>query len=141
MAKKLNDSITAKLGNFFEVENEEKKTGEKNQVKWQKDKYILVHVKYADFNDTVQWLLTEKEYEKLVDVSLTKTIGKYLEKGKLYALTIGKCSRYIVKIQNLRKHELVIAVGVSKALNFMDRAEKHPASIVKLKKSLFGLFG
>jgi len=141
MAKKLDDSIQAKLGNFFEVENEEKRTGQKNQVKWQKDKYILVHVKYADFNDTAQWLLTENEYEKLVDVSLTKTIGKYLEKGKLYGLTIGKCARYIVKIQNLKKQELVIAVGVNKTFYFQERAKKHPASIVKLKKSLFSIFG
>lgn len=141
MAQKLDTSITAKLGNCFEVVNEEKKTGNKNKVKWQKDKYILVHVKHADTEKISQWLFTEQEFSKLVSVGMTKTLGKYIDKGKLYVMSIGKCTRYIVKVQNLTKEEMVIAVGVGKAKLLSDRADDHPASIVKLKKSLFGLFG
>ena len=141
MAQKLDDSISAKLGNCFEVVNEEKKKGNRNKVKWQSDKYILVHVKHADSDQYYQWLFTEKEFSKLVSVGMTKTLGKYIDKGKLYTMSIGHCSRYIVKVQNLKKEEIVISVGIATADRLCDRADEHPESIVKLKKSLFGIFG
>ena len=141
MAQKLNDSISAKLGNCFEVVNEEKKKGNPIKTRLQKEKYILVHVKHADTDDEIQWLFTEKEFSKLISVGMTRTLGKYIDKGKLYAMSIGHCSRYIVKVQNLQKEELVISVGIAKAIKLRKRAEAHPESIVKLKKSLFGLFG
>ena len=140
MAQKLNDSIKAKLGNCFEVINEEKKEGEPNKVKWQKNKYILVHVKHADHNNLLQWLFTEREFNSLKSVAITNKLGKYLDKGKLYAIRIGKCSRYIVKVQDLNKEEVVISVGVAKAGRLQERADMHPKSIVELKKSLFGIF-
>ena len=46
MAQKLNDSIKAKLGNCFEVINEEKKEGEPNKVKWQKQ--LLTSLTHTD---------------------------------------------------------------------------------------------
>lgn len=140
MAKKLNDSISAKLGNFFEVINEEKKEKIDNRTRWQKDTYILVHTKHADDGGVTQWLLTHKEYSRLVNVSLTRKLGKYLKRGYLYAIRIGNTERYIVKVQDLNKEENVISVSPWAALCFAGRAEDHPKSIVKLKKSLFCLF-
>lgn len=140
MAKKLNNSISAKLGNFFEVVNEEKKEKINNHTKWQKDAYILVHTKNADDGSVTQWLLTHKEYSRIVNVSLTRKLGKYLKRGYLYAIRIGNTERYIVKVQDLNKEENVISVGLEAELRFESRAEDHPKSIVKLKKSLFCLF-
>ena len=140
MAKKLNNSISAKLGNFFEVVNEEKKEKINNHTKWQKDAYILVHTKNADDGSVTQWLLTHKEYSRIVNVSLTRKLGTYLKRGYLYAIRIGNTERYIVKVQDLNKEENVISVGLEAELRFEGRAEDHPKSIVKLKKSLFCLF-
>lgn len=140
MAQKLNDSIKAKLGNCFEVVNEEKKEGKHNKVKWQKDKYILVHVEHADCDNLMQWMFTEKEFNSLKSVTITNTLGKYLDKGKLYAIRIGNCARYIVKVQDLNKEEVVVSVGIAKAYHLQERADIHPKSIVKLKKSLFDIF-
>ena len=134
MAKKLNAAISAKLGNFFEVENlEKKKTGSKQQ----KDTYILVHVKHADNTEAQQWLLTDKEYARITNIGLTRALSKYLKKGILYTITIGGCARYIAKIQDLNKKSCIISVGYKKAMQFALRAEQHPESIVKLKRSLF----
>ena len=141
MAQSLNESVPAKLGNCFEVVNEEKKTAKGSAAVWQNDKYILVHVRHADLDEDISWLFTAKEFASLTNVFITKTLGKYLDKGKLYVLTIGKCSRYLVKVQNLKGDEIVISVGARKGTELSNRASNHPQSIVKLKKSLFGLFG
>ena len=142
MAQKLSEDIKAKVGNCFFVKNIEKeKYGYRNNLmRFQKEKYILVHVK--DSERSYVWMMTETEFKNCSLVESSNEIYKTLEKGVLYYLAIGKATRYIVKLQDFDGSDIVLSVGKATHLNFCRRASAHNESIVDVEKSILSkLFG
>ena len=87
--------------------------------------------------------MTETEFRNFSGVDLPDSITKFFEKGKLYPMTIGNGNqRYVVKLQDLDKQEVLLSIGEETCRHLEERAEDHPESIVELSKGILSsIFG
>ena len=115
------------LGQCIRVKNVEKQLNPKQRHS-EAEEYVAIQVENSDGNSEMCILLTHIEHTDMETVQLHDDMITHMVAGRLYPVTLGKKTTYLVKVNHWDGRTRILRMSHSQWVNATYRAANHPKS-------------